>query len=185
MQMSKQNDAVLSGLIEAQPQFASLPPSAFELDQSSNAVTEPLVLHHPRPRRPFVPRWQCDPDFDFDQFTTSLRSISSVRSPVDAPVSEDSHYSYASSTVPEDVSSDEEEDDFIDYGSDMEVEEDYELEEHSPLPPPHPYCETQGVYSQATVVGPSVCLGASVRTLGPQALLFQSVPESVKNLYAF
>jgi len=184
MQLSTQNDAVFSGLIEAQPQFASLPPSAFELDQSSHAVAEPPVLHHPRPRRPFVPRWQCDPDYDLDQFTSSFSSKSTPRTSGVALVTDTSRISYSSPTVPEDVSSDDEEDDFMDQDSDMELgdSEECEWEVHSPSPPPRSYGDAQQDYSH--VVGPSVRLGASVRGLGPQALLFQSVPESVKALYS-
>lgn len=184
MQLSGQNDAVFSALVEAQPQFASLPPSAFELDQSPRTISQPLELHHPRPRRPFVPRWQCDPDFDFDQFTSSLASQSTFRSPLDdAHASDQDRFSHPSSTVPDDVSSDDELDDFMDEDSDMDIEDDYQLEDHSPFPSTHPHCDAE-VYSPCNLVGPSVCLGTSVGALGPQALLFQSISESVKSLYS-
>ncbi|TCD70136.1 hypothetical protein EIP91_004865 [Steccherinum ochraceum] len=184
MQMSGQTD-VLSGLLEAQPQFASLPPSAFELDQSSPPQpSSPLTLHHPRPRRLFVPRWQCDPDYDFDAFTSSLASKASVHHPGDASVSALQHSSYGSSSVPQDVSSDDEVEDYMDQDSDMDVEEEYDWEEHSPSSPPRNYSDAQEVESHSNLVGPSVRLGANVRALGPQSLLFQSVSESVKNLYS-
>lgn len=183
MQMSTSSDAVLSGLIQTQPQFGSLPPSAFELDQSPPTTTHSLELHHPRPRRPYVPRWQCDPDFDFDQLALSIGTKSTPRDTLDVPVPELPHFAFTSSTVPEDVSSDEEdeEDDLMEEDSDVEFEDDCEWEEHCPSPPHVSYGDA---YPQSTVVGPSVCLGASARGLGPQSLLFQSVPESVKSLYA-
>ncbi|KAH8099702.1 hypothetical protein BXZ70DRAFT_211240 [Cristinia sonorae] len=179
MQVSTDSDSAFSGHIQVQPHFESLPPSAFELDQTSPVVPEPLVLHHPRPRRPYVPRWQCDPEYDFDQFSSSLlASKSSSHRPLDASNSDQSYMP----SIPEDVSSDDDVD-FVDDDSDMDVEDDVELEDYEYGSPHYSEFSSGEEYSRANFVGPSVTLEPGSRTLEPQALLFQPVSDRVKNLY--
>ncbi|KAL4251495.1 hypothetical protein ABKN59_005091 [Abortiporus biennis] len=150
---------------------AALSISTSEPHRAFVSPTPDPVLHQPRPHRLYVPRWQCDPDFDLEQFTPPNKppqaNSEDLRQDLN-PI----HNFHPSDDLDPDFEAEllEDEDDFMD-------EDTFEGSsgEHFTHNDGRDSTEFEGIE-----VGPTMGLGLQRGSLDAHSLLFQPVPDSVK-----
>ena len=127
-------------------------------------VQSATVLHAPRPRRPYIPRWQCDPSIDLDQYMTVPNNPNNI--PCQSVTGDGSLDTVMEESAELDDLTEEDEEFEGDHGE-LDSEEDGDMVEDvedshwlHPAPPVDQFAFTG--------------------TLDSSSLLFQSVSESVK-----